>query len=62
MRPQRRRTITGEIVGRWVIAFALVPIGLLVLLPAHGHVTGGLLIWLIGIMVVVAIVRASRHH
>jgi len=50
-----------SIIGRWIVAFALVPIGLLVLLPTHGHVTGGLLIALIAIMMIVAFVRAGRR-
>lgn len=50
-----------SIIGRWIVAFALVPVGLLVLLPTHGHVTGGLLIALIAVMVAVALVRAARR-
>ena len=61
-RPSRsRRTVTGEILGRWVIALVLVPVGLPVILLAGGHVTAGLLIWAIAVMTMVAIVRGARR-
>jgi hypothetical protein len=51
-----RRSVTWEILGRWVIAFALVPFALPVILLVGGHVTAALLIWGITVMVVVALV------
>ena len=61
MTPRPRRTITGEILGRWAIALALAPVGLVVLAFSGGRVTAGLLIVLIAVMVVVALVRAARR-
>jgi len=52
-----RRTITWEILGRWVIAVALVPVVLPVILLGGGHVTAAMLIWGIAIMTVVALAR-----
>jgi len=56
-RTPRRRSIAGELIGRWVIAVALVPIGLPVILLAGGHVTAAMLILGIAIMVIVALAR-----
>jgi hypothetical protein len=52
-----RRTVAGELVGRWLVAFLLVPFVLPVILLAGGHVTAALLIWAIAIMVIMALVR-----
>jgi hypothetical protein len=52
-----RRSVTWEILWRWVIALALVPFVLPVILLGGGHVTAALLIWAIVIMTVVALVR-----
>ena len=60
--PPRRRSITGELVGRWAIAVALVPVALIVLAFSGGHVTGPLLITLIVIMVIIAIARAGSRR
>ncbi len=50
-----------SIVGRWIVAFALVPVGLVLIAASGGHVTAALLITLIAVMVVVALVRAARR-
>jgi hypothetical protein len=50
-----RRSVTREILGRWVIAVALVPFALPVILLAGGHVTAAMLIWALAIMVIVAL-------
>jgi hypothetical protein len=55
--PRRRRSVTWEILGRWVIALALVPVVLPVVLLAGGHITAAMLIWSIAIMTLVALVR-----
>jgi hypothetical protein len=54
-----RRSVTGEILGWWVIAAALVPFVLPVVLLADGHVTAAMLIWGIVIMTVLALARGS---
>jgi len=53
----RRRPVTWEILGRWVIALALVPVGLPLVLLSGGHVTAAMLIGAIAVMTVVALVR-----
>ena len=58
-----RRTVTGEILGRWAIALVLVPVILPAVLLAGGHVTAAMFIWGIVIMTVVALVRSRpRRH
>jgi hypothetical protein len=52
-----RRSVAGEIFGRWAVALVLVPVVLPVVLLGGGHVTVGMLIWGIAIMTVVALVR-----
>ena len=56
-RTRPRRTVGGEILGRWLIAIVLLPAGLLVLAFTGGRATGALLIWLIAVMVVIALIR-----
>jgi hypothetical protein len=55
--PPPRRTVTGEILGRWAVALVLVPIVLPVIFLTGGHVTTAMLIWTIVIMTVLALVR-----
>lgn len=57
-----RRSVVGEIVGRWAVALVLVPFVLPVVLLGGGHVTAAMLIWGVVIMTVVALVRGRPRR